>query len=556
MPLKPTHPSGRALPVLPAAAAPGPARPWRSGAAAGLRVGLVTLGCDKNTVDSERLLAELLAAGARVSDEPAGADVVVVNTCGFIDVAKAESVDAILDAVRLKQAGRVQAVAAIGCLVQRYKGELEAELPEVDLFLGTTEADRLVPELRARGLLADEGTSLMERPLRVLTGATRHSSYLKISEGCDHGCAFCAIPLMRGKHRSTPIERLVREASELEAAGVVELNIVSQDTTWYGRDILRGLPAAVGPLSAGRVFEGMSGLSLEADSGTAGRRDSGSVRPSGPESPRAPGEVEMSAEPADAGPPPSRRLAVSPSVISPDRRNLLPDLLAALLSATAIPWLRLFYLYPSGIDRRLVELIAAEPRIARYVDMPIQHGSDRVLQAMRRPERRATIRERVAWLREAIPGVALRSTVIVGFPGETEEDFEALLELLEELRFDHLGAFAYSVEEGTLAATMAGQVPEAVRRERLERVLELQRSIALEHNEARLGRETTILVEHVDAAGAMGRAPWQAPELDGIVRLVHGAQRPGALEPLRAGAFVPARIVEASEDDLVAEILG
>jgi ribosomal protein S12 methylthiotransferase len=246
--------------------------------------------------------------------------------------------------------------------------------------------------------------------------------------------------------------------------------------------------------------------------------------------------------------------------------NLLPDLLGALLRETGIPWLRLFYLYPSGIDRRLVECIAGEPRIVRYVDMPIQHGADPVLERMRRPERQATIRERVRWLRESIPDVALRSTVIVGFPGERDEDFQVMLELLEELRFDHLGAFAYSVEEGTPAAAMPGQVPEALRRERLERVLDLQRVIALERNEARIGRTTGILVERVGGRGgraapgsAVGRAPWQAPELDGIVTL-RGPGRPerrpaGAVAPLRPGTFVQARIVEATEDDLVAQIV-
>src|SRR5690606_23681490 len=208
------------------------------------RVGLVTLGCDKNTVDSERLLARLASAGARVSvvDD---ADVIVINTCGFIDVAKEESVDAILDAVKLKQQGRVRAVVGMGCMVQRYKADLEKELPEVDLFLGLTEAERLVPELRARGLLSSTvQVPTMEQPLRLLSTSTRHTSHLKISEGCDHTCAFCAIPLMRGKHRSAPIDVLVREAQQLEAAGVVELNLISQDTTWYGRDILRGADTA------------------------------------------------------------------------------------------------------------------------------------------------------------------------------------------------------------------------------------------------------------------------------------------------------------------------
>ncbi len=513
-----------ALPVLPAALPDASGRGGDAmgrtashGQAPGVRVGLVTLGCDKNTVDSERLMAGLLAAGARVRGGAEGSDVVVVNTCGFIDVAKEESVDAILDALRLKEDGRVRAVVAVGCLVQRYRAELSAELPAVDLFLGTGEVERLVPELQARGILeappADVPT--MERPLRVLSTATPHTSYLKISEGCDHGCAFCAIPLMRGKHRSVPLERLVREAAELAAAGVVELNLISQDTTWYGRDLLRG----TGDVGGGGYFAGK----LPGAAAAAGR--AGSPAPGG------------------AGRP-GRRAALPAGVAG--RRGLLPELLRALLDGTDIPWLRLFYMYPSGIYPELVELMAAEPRIVPYLDMPIQHGADTVLQRMRRPERRATIRERVGWLRDALPELALRTTVIVGFPGETEEEFEELLELLEELRFDHLGAFSYSVEEGTAAAHMPDPVPEWLRRERLERVLELSRAITAERNEALVGRRLRILVDSVrPGAGVVGRSTRQALDLDGVV-VVRGAT--GAAP----GEMIDVRVIEASEDDLVA----
>jgi len=525
--------------------------PQRGAGGAGVRIGLVTLGCDKNTVDSERLLARLAASGAEVAPGPEGADVVVINTCGFIDVAKEESIEAVLEATRWKAAGRVRAVVAVGCLVQRYKTELEAEIPEVDLFLGLTEMDRLVPELQARGLLGrgDDGVPNMERPLRLLTGRSRHSTFLKISEGCDHTCAFCAIPLMRGKHRSTPIERLVREAQELEAAGVVELGLVSQDTTWYGRDWRRtgGPGGADGELFVGRVFPRMRHVASEA----ADVRGVGS------------GDV--------AYPPPARDLTLRGG----DGRRAggpgrLPELLRALLSETGIPWFRLYYMYPSGITPELVELMASEPRIVPYLDMPIQHGSDAVLKRMRRPERQATIRERVRWLREAIPDLALRTTVIVGFPGETEEDFEALLELLEEIEFDHVGAFPYSPEEGTPAAAMPDQVPESVKRERLEALMDVQRGISLARNEAQVGRELTVLVDRVatpeeasrelgldedDDAGpvrdrlgevVIGRTARQAPEVDGVVR-VRGAA--GA----RPGEFIRARITEALEYDLAGE---
>ena len=340
----------------------------------GPRIALVTLGCDKNTVDSERIMATLVGHGARMSSDPAGADVVIINTCGFIQAAKEESIETILDACRLKEEGEVRAVVAVGCMVERYQRELACEIPEVDLYLGLTGLSRLIPELRERGLLSEPSVPLMEQPLRVLAAETAHTSYLKISEGCDHTYAFCAIPLMRGLYRSAPLEELVHEAAALARQGVRELNVVSQDTTWYGRDLRRRDPAA----------------------------------------------------------------------------PLLPDLLEALLQRTGIDWYRMFYMYPSGITPAMVELLArasgpgAGSRILLYLDMPLQHGSDRVLAAMRRPERRRTIRERVGWLRNAIPDLTLRTTVIVGFPGETDDDFRALLDLLEELRFGRVGAFAYS----------------------------------------------------------------------------------------------------------------
>jgi ribosomal protein S12 methylthiotransferase len=348
--------------------------------------------------------------------------------------------------VRLKQQGRVRAVVAVGCLVQRYKEQLAEELPEVDLFLGLTEAEQLVPSLRARGLLPANAPN-MQQPLRRLSTSTGHTSYLKVSEGCDHTCAFCAIPLMRGKHRSLPIEQLVQEAQELEARGVVELNLISQDTTWYGRDLQRGGAPAEEAAFVGRTFNGMRGVV------TAQSLISESRRPR-----------------------------------SSSRGGLLPQLLTQLLGETGIPWLRLFYMYPSGITRELVDLMAGNARILPYLDMPIQHGSDRILERMRRPERQATIRERVTWLRAGLPDLSLRTTVIVGFPGETDDDFQSLLDLLEEIRFDYLGAFAYSVEENTPAATMSDQVADTVKRERLEQLLDLQRAITLEKTNGEWGR--------------------------------------------------------------------
>jgi ribosomal protein S12 methylthiotransferase len=497
------------------------------------RVGVVTLGCDKNTVDTERLLARLSGAGARLVHGAEDVDIVIINTCGFIDVAKEESIETILDAVRLKQQGSVRAVVAMGCLVQRYKAELQAELPEVDVFLGLTEAERLVPELRSRGLLKDAvQLSNMEQPLRLLSTRTRHTSYLKISEGCDHTCAFCAIPLMRGKHRSTPIDVLVSEAQQLAAAGVVELNIISQDTTWYGRDILRGAEPGNGEWFVGKPFAGMAGATAEPHFAAAAAGVGAVARVS------ASGALQGAAA---------------------ARHGLLPELLRGLLDGTDVPWFRLFYMYPSGIYPELVELIASEPRITPYIDMPIQHGSDSVLKRMRRPERQATVRERARWLREAIPGLALRTTVIVGFPGETDDEFEDMLELLEEVRFDHLGAFSYSVEEDTTAATMPGHVEDGVKRERLERLMDLQRAISQEQNEAWIGREVDVLVDALvgrdaddpDALhgvrGAIGRTARQALEIDGVVHL----EDAGTAQP---GDFIRATILDVMENDLRAEM--
>lgn len=454
---------------------------------------MITLGCDKNTVDSERILAALAGSGADVQQGTRNVDVVVINTCGFIDAAKEESIEAILSAVKLKQRGRVKAVVAMGCLVQRYKKELEQEIPEADAFLGLTEADQLVPLLREKGLLQEQPSSVMERPLRLMTTSTPHTSYLKISEGCDHTCAFCAIPLMRGKHRSTPIDVLVKEAQELEGRGVRELNIISQDTTWYGRDLSRGVTSDDPNFYVGRF--------------------------------------------------PDSQISQTPKT-SQTSKTALNDLLTELLRNTDIPWFRLFYMYPSGIRRELVDLLARESRILPYLDMPLQHGSDRMLERMRRPERQATIRERVQWLRDAVPDLSLRTTLIVGFPGETDDDFQQLLDLVEEIRFDHIGAFTYSQEEGTLAATMDETVPEALARERLEQLLDLQRSIKLEKNEQLIGALKTVLIDRVTNAGsAIGRTQGQALEVDSVVQIEDA-------EGVRAGDFVHVQITEALEHDL------
>jgi len=497
-----SRPRTRDLPVFPVV--PDPVRPGvasdvrvadphslEAGPGSGPRIGLVTLGCDKNTVDSERMMAALVGHGARVSSEVDEAEVVIVNTCGFIEAAKEQSIETMLEACELKREGRLKAVVAVGCLVERYKSDLQREIPEVDLFMGLSELQGLVPELERRGLLgpASDGP-VMERPLRVLSGATRHTSFLKISEGCDHTCAFCAIPLMRGLHRSAPLEELVAEARALGDAGVREINVISQDTTWYGRDLKR--------------------------------RD------------------------RDA--------------------PLLPDLLRALLRETSVDWYRLFYMYPSGLTPELIALMADSagspvgggPRLLPYLDVPLQHGADRMLKAMRRPERAQSIRERVAMLREAIPGIVLRTTVIVGFPGETDDDFREMLDHLEELRFDRVGAFTHSIEEGTRAADMPDQIPEGLKRSRLEELMEVQRDISLDSNLELVGSRRVLLVDELldgpDADpehAAVGRTEGQAIDVDGVTHVLRsdsgGVPRPGSM--------IEVEIVDALDYDLIAEVV-
>jgi ribosomal protein S12 methylthiotransferase len=345
-------------------------------------------------------------------------------------------------------------------MVQRHKNELAEALPEVDLFLGSSEMDQLLPELEARGLIDDVPS--VHPGVRLFTGDTPHIRYLKVSEGCDHGCAFCAIPLMRGKHRSFALDEVIREAQLLEAQGARELNLVAQDLAHYGRD----------------------------------RRDG----------------------------------------------FTLPELLESLVKETTVPWLRMLYLYSSGITPRLLEVMAREPRILPYLDMPMQHASDPVLARMRRPERQHSIRDRVRAVREIVPDIAIRTTCIVGFPGETDDDFAQLMSFLEEIQFERVGAFTYSPQEGTRAAEMVDDVPESVKRERLERLLELQRQITAERYERFIGLPARAMIDRVVDGEAQARTVWQADDVDGIA-YVQGA------ESLAPGTIIDA-VIEGIEDDV------
>ena len=425
-----------------------------------MKVGIITLGCDKNTVDSERYLAQLSDYSAEYTADLAEAEVIIVNTCGFIDAAKKESIDAMIEASRFKTKGLCQAVVAVGCMIERHKTELADVIPEVDLFLGSSEMQRLVPELVERGLLGEMSEEL-HPGVRFYTGDLAHVRYMKISEGCDHGCAFCAIPLMRGKHRSFALDEVVQEAQLLELQGAREINLVAQDLAHYGRD---------------------------------------------------------------------RRDGVN-----------LPELLESLVAETSIPWIRMLYLYSAGITDRLLDVVARENRVLPYLDMPIQHGSDLVLARMRRPERKRTIRERVQKFRGAVPDVAIRTTCIVGFPGETDEQFEELLQFLEEMQFERVGAFTYSAQEGTRAAQYPDDVHETVKRERLERLTELQRAITAGKYESRTGGSALALVDRTDPerGTSQARLPWQADDIDGVTQID---------EALPPGTMVEVAVEEVVDD--------
>jgi len=437
-----------------------------------VRFHITTLGCPKNTVDSE-MMAELLRQAGHVQvDQPRKAEVLVVNTCGFIAPARAESYAALRELAAIK--GRRQWLVAAGCLAQRYGEELCQQVPEVDALIGTQswpEITALLERLEAQGracvpceLLGQGGDLVASAPRQAVLGG---AAYLKIADGCDAACTFCAIPLIKGPQRSKPLADVLREAKELAAQGVREVVLIAQDTTAYGRD-------------------------------------------------RSDGDA-------------------------------LPGLLQALSQEVpSLNWLRILYAYPQHITPRLVETMAGLPQVCHYLDLPLQHGHPDVLRRMNRPHNVEALYRLIARLREAMPDIALRSSFIVGFPGETEGEFESLLDFMRAIAFDKVGVFAYSAEEGTPAALLPDRVPPEVIAERHERAMLLQQGISLRHNQEQMGRELPILVEGVGQGLIVGRSYREAPEIDGVV-LSRGEAK--------VGEFVRGRIVAAQEYDLVAELL-
>ena len=432
-----------------------------------------SLGCPKNQVDSEVMLGALALHGYAICEEPEHADVAVLNTCSFIASAREESIGAILELVEQRNAGGLRALIVAGCLPQRYGQELAKELPEVDAFIGTGDFPQIasildrVLEGQRGGVYVDAGRSYLQDgdDPRLLIGPG-HSAYLKIAEGCDRICAFCAIPGIRGGFQSRSQDSLVAEAGSLAAQGVRELNLISQDTTSWGKD--------------------------------------------------QPG------------------------------RPKLAELIGALDRVEGLDWIRLLYLYPSALSDAVIDAIAGAKRVLPYVDVPLQHGSDRMLKRMRRgvtAERQSRL---VARLRERIPGVVLRTTFIVGFPGETEQDFEALLSFVADSRFERLGVFRYSDEEGTAALDLPDKVPLELARERYHRLMSLQRDIMAKQLETLIGLEADLLVDHGRPGLATARLWSQAPEIDGHVLLRGNAE---------VGSLVRARITQVRDVDLEAEVV-
>ena len=441
---------------------------------------IVSLGCARNLVDSEVMAGLLERSDYRIVQQPSDADVVLVNTCGFIGPAKEESIETILEISRLKEEGKVKKLVVAGCLSQRYPDEMARELPEVDLFIGTGEVPRIAEILReheansTRRQYIGIPSYLYDHATPRLRSTPSYTTFLKVSEGCDHKCAFCIIPQLRGPHRSRTIDSVVNEAVSLGQQGVKEINLIAQDLTAYGRD----------------------------------RKDG----------------------------------------------TTLHGLLREMAQVDGIHWIRLLYAYPNFLDQALFDLINDSDKICKYVDIPFQHVSQTLLRRMRRGKSGSEVRQAVERLRAAIPGLTLRTSLIVGFPGETEADFEELLDFVEEAQFERLGVFKYSEEEGTAAARMPQTVPEEEKERRWQEIMDLQSSISRRKNEALIGTIQRVMIDGVDGDKVSGRTQVHAPEVDGTV-YVEGRGAFDEIKKLRGGDMIDVRINEALDYDLIGEKL-
>ncbi len=426
------------------------------------KVNIITLGCSKNMVDSEVLSGQLLANDIDVVHENKKPDhnIVVVNTCGFIEKAKEESINAILDQVELKRRGKLDKVYVTGCLSERYKNNLEAEIPEVDAYFGTMELPMILKQFEA-----DYKTELLgER----LLATPKHYAYLKISEGCNRTCAFCAIPLMRGQHVSKPIEELVKEAESLVKKGVKEIMLIAQELTYYGLDIYK--------------------------------------------------------------------------------KRMLPDLLNRLADVKGLEWIRLHYAYPSKFPLEILDVIRERDNICNYLDMPLQHAADNMLKAMKRQITREEMEELLQTVREKVPGICLRTTLIAGFPGETQEDVEELKTFLQKQRFDRVGIFTYSHEEGTSGFELNDSLSQEEKERRAQEIMEVQQEISFEKNQEKIGKTFKVLIDKKEAGRYLGRTEFDSVEVDNEV-VIHSTKK------LPIGNFVNVKMTKAYDYDLEGEVM-
>ena len=423
------------------------------------KINVITLGCSKNTYDSEMLMGQLRSNNKNVVHEEDG-NIVVINTCGFIDNAKQQSIDTILENVKKKNEGLIDKVFVTGCLSERYKPDLKKEIPDVDEYFGTTEMPSLLKHLGADYKHELIGERLLTTP--------KNYAYLKISEGCDRPCSFCAIPLMRGKHKSTPIEDLVKEAKILAEKGIKELILIAQDSTYYGIDLY-------------------------------------------------------------------------------GKRNL-SKLLKELVKVEGIEWIRLHYAFPNGFPLDVLEVINSEPKICNYIDIPLQHISDKILKSMKRGASMDKINNLLQNFKNKVPGIAIRTTLIVGYPGETNEDFDLLKKWVKKSKFDRLGCFTYSHEENTGAYNLIDDVPEEIKHKRLNEIMEIQSQISWELNQNKIGKTFKVLIDRKRGRYYVGRTQYDSPDVDNEVLIEAKSNF------LRVGQFVNAKIIDASDFDLYAEV--
>ena len=421
---------------------------------------IISLGCAKNLVDSEILLGGLKETQLSITDNPDEADTIIVNTCGFLDIAREESIETILQAAELKKKGNLKELVVMGCLSERYPQELSKDIPEIDQIFGSNDHRQIISFLSGKEFKKDDPSFFRS----IMT--PNHYAYLKIAEGCDNGCSFCSIPIMRGLQKSRSITAIMQEAERLASNGVKELLVIAQDSTSYGWDL--------------------------------------------------------------------------------EKKVYLSDLITELNTINEIEWIRIHYAHPAHLSKRIINSISESEKVCNYLDMPIQHASDKMLKNMRRGLGNKGIRQRINMLKEEIPNIALRTTLIVGHPGETEEDYDILSNFVEEVRFDRLGIFTYSEEEGTLAANLKDEIPRKLKDDRKNRLLDIQHEISLEKNESYIGKKIRVLVDKTGDSLSIGRTEFDSPEIDNIVHIENKVD---------TGKFVNVKIEKVNEYELIGKII-